>query len=79
MFILPNIYFTEFYSNRCQNMISTVHRQIDKALKGKWHRFNDVFCNPDRTIITCLTMSMLTDQRSNLNFNSKLKYQLVII
>ena len=60
-------------------VVSTVDRQIEKALKGKWHRFNDVFCNPDRTLITCLTMSMLTDQRSSLNFDSTLKQQLVII
>ena len=60
-------------------VVSTVDRQIDKALKGKWHRFNDVFCNPDRTIITYLTMSMLNDQRASLNFDSTLKHQLVII
>ena len=58
-------------------VVSTVDRQIDKALKGKWHRFNDVFCNPDRTIITCLTMSMPNDQRPSLNFDSTWKHQLV--
>ena len=79
---IPWFLLSEKSLSECGNsdrLVSTVDRQIDKALKGKWHRFNDVFCNPDRTIITYLTMSMLNDQRSSLNFDSTLKHQLVII